>query len=135
MNYIETTEITGLAKLFLQDNRQVMKNIPDGSIDLILTDPPYNISKYSSGNIYLPNRTPINNDIADWDKAEINPKDYVQEFRRILKPDGNIFVFTSYNSIGKWHSAFEHVFDTAQYMVWHKTTRTHSAFTSTVLHR
>lgn len=133
MNYIETTEITGLAKLFLQDNRQVMKNIPDGSIDLILTDPPYNISKYSSGNIYLPNRTPINNDIADWDKAEINPKDYVQEFRRILKPDGNIFVFTSYNSIGKWHSAFEHVFDTAQYMVWHKTNPTPSVFKTTFL--
>ena len=45
MDYVESTEITGLAKLFYQDNRQVMKKIPDASIDLILTDPPYNISK------------------------------------------------------------------------------------------
>lgn len=55
MDYVESTEITGLAKLYYQDNRQVMKKIPDSSIDLILTDPPYNISKYSSGNIDLPN--------------------------------------------------------------------------------
>lgn len=100
IKYIERTEITGLAKMFLQDNRQVMKSFPDASIDLILTDPPYNISKYSSGNIYLPGRSPINNDIADWDKEEIKPEEYVKEFRRILKPNGNIFVFTSYNCIG-----------------------------------
>ena len=74
MKYVESTEIIGLAKLFLQDNRQVVKKIPDSSVDLILTDPPYNISQYSSGNIYLPNRTPINNDIAEWDKIELDPK-------------------------------------------------------------
>jgi len=133
MDYIESTVITGLAKLFFQDNRQAMKSIPDSSVDLILTDPPYNISKYSSGNISLPNRTPINNDIADWDKIEVNPKDYVADFIRILKPNGNIFVFTSYNGIGKWHSAFDHKFDTAQYMVWHKTNPTPSIFKNTFL--
>ena len=85
MDYVESTEITGLAKLFYQDNRQVMKKIPDASIDLILTDPPYNISKYSSGNINLPNRTPLNNDIADWDKIVVDPTEYVEEFKRISK--------------------------------------------------
>lgn len=133
IKYIERTEISGLAKMFLQDNRQVMKSFPDASIDLILTDPPYNISKYSSGNIYLPGRSPINNDIADWDKEEIKPEEYVKEFRRILKPNGNIFVFTSYNCIGKWHDAFDHVFDTAQYMVWHKTNPTPSIYKTTFL--
>ena len=133
MKYVESTEIIGLAKLFLQDNRQVVKKIPDSSVDLILTDPPYNISQYSSGNIYLPNRTPINNDIAEWDKIEIDPKEYVQEFLRILKPTGNIFIFTSYNSIGKWHSVFDHKFDTAQYMVWHKTNPTPSIFKNSFL--
>lgn len=133
MNFVESTEITGLAKLFLQDNRSVIKKIPDSSIDLILTDPPYNISQYSSGNIYLPNRTPINNDIAAWDKIEIKPEEYVQEFVRILRPTGNIFIFTSYNSIGKWHSVFDHKFDTAQYMVWHKTNPTPSIFKNSFL--
>lgn len=133
MNIVESTEITGLAKMFLQDNRQVMKKIPDGSIDLILTDPPYNISQYSSGNIELPNRSPLNNDIADWDKIEVDPNEYVTEFKRILKPNGNIFVFTCYNGIGKWHAAFDRQFDTAQYMVWHKTNPTPSIFKTTFL--
>lgn len=112
----------------MQDNREVIKTIPDKSIDLILTDPPYNIAKYSTGNIELPNRTPLNNDIANWDKFEVNPEEYVNDFKRILKPHGNIFVFTTYNSIGKWHATFDKQFDTAQFMIWHKTNPTPNIF-------
>lgn len=108
-------------KIFNEDCMKILKTIPDKTIDLIFTDPPYNISKYSTGNIPLPNRTPLNNDIADWDLVEINPFDFVEDFKRILKPTGNIFIFTGYNQIGKWHDAFDSEFDTFQYMVWHKT--------------
>ena len=116
----EYTQV-GRARLYLQDNRTIMREIPDHSIDLILTDPPYNIAKYSTGNIPLPSRSPLNNDIADWDKVEVDPQAYVEPFLRILKPTGNIFVFTSYNIIGKWHAAFDRHFDTTQFMIWHKT--------------
>jgi len=61
---------------------------------LILTDPPYNLSPYSTGNIKLSWRKELNNDLADWDKKEFVPKDWVNEFKRILKPTGNIFAFT-----------------------------------------
>jgi site-specific DNA-methyltransferase (adenine-specific)/modification methylase len=98
-----------------------MKTLPDKSVDLILTDPPYNIAKYSTGNIPLPGRTPLNNDIASWDKVDIDPAAMVADFKRILKPKGNIFVFTSYNLIGKWHSSFDSEFDTFQFFIWHKT--------------
>ena len=124
---VEYTQI-GRSRLYLQDNREVIKTIPDRSIDLILTDPPYNIAKYSTGNIELPNRTPLNNDIANWDKVEVNPEEYVNDFKRILKPHGNIFVFTTYNSIGKWHATFDKQFDTAQFMIWHKTNPTPNIF-------
>lgn len=124
---IEVTEISS-TKLYYQDNRNLLKTIPDNSVDLILTDPPYNIAKYSTGNINLPNRTPLNNDIADWDNIEINPEDYLKDFRRIIKPTGNIFVFTTYNCIGKWHSVFDHYFDTTQFMVWHKKNPTPNIF-------
>ena len=124
---VEYTQI-GRSRLYLQDNREVIKTIPDKSIDLILTDPPYNIAKYSTGNIELPNRTPLNNDIANWDKVEVNPEEYVNDFKRILKPHGNIFVFTTYNSIGKWHATFDKQFDTAQFMIWHKTNPTPNIF-------
>lgn len=100
---------------------KLIKNIRTHSIDLILTDPPYNISKYSTGNISLPNRSAINNDIAKWDKDVFNPEEWVDEFIRILKPTGNLFIFTTYNQIGKWHSCLDNRFDTTQFMIWHKT--------------
>jgi len=108
-------------KLFLGDSYKLIKEIPTASIDLILTDPPYNLSNYSTGNIKLSWRKDINNDVADWDKVEFKPSDWVGEFKRILKPTGNIFAFCSYNLIGKWHEAFDPEFDTFQFVVWHKT--------------
>lgn len=108
-------------RLSLGDSRDLIKSIPNQSVDLILTDPPYNIAKYSTGNIPLPGRTPMNNDLAEWDLAEFNPDDWGGEFIRVLKPTGNLFIFTSYNQIGKWHSLLDPLFDTTQFMVWHKT--------------
>ena len=106
--------------IFNNDYFNIVKKIKDKSIDLILTDPPYNISKYSRGNIVIPGRKAINNNIANWDKIDINPNDLANEFVRILKPNGNIFVFTGYNKFGDWHSTFDPLFDTFQFMVWHK---------------
>ena len=108
-------------KIFKEDCYTYIRQIPDGSIDLILTDPPYNLSKYSTGNIKLSWRKDINNDLADWDKKTFDPADLIDDFIRILKPTGNIFAFTSYNLLGRWHEVFDPKFDTFQYMVWHKT--------------
>jgi site-specific DNA-methyltransferase (adenine-specific)/modification methylase len=115
MNYLEKD------KIFKGDACILITDIADNSIDLILTDPPYNLSPYSTGNIRLSWRKDINNDLAEWDKLEFNPKEWVKEFKRVLKPSGNLFAFTSYNLIGKWHEAFDPEFDTFQFMVWHKT--------------
>lgn len=103
------------------DSRNIIKRIPDSSIDLILTDPPYNLAKHSTGNIPLPGRSAINNDVAEWDKTEFNPEEWAEDFIRILKPGGNLFIFTSYNQIGRWYNCLDHRFDTTNFMVWHKT--------------
>ena len=63
----------------------------------------------------------MNNDLAEWDKIEFKPADWLEEFKRVLKPKGNIFAFCSYNLLGKWHEVFDPEFDTFQFMVWHKT--------------
>jgi site-specific DNA-methyltransferase (adenine-specific)/modification methylase len=118
----ERTEIaiqTGFIKM--GDSRLLIKNLPDKSIDLILTDPPYNLSGYSTGNMELSWRKTINNDLAEWDMNSFDPKEWLSEFKRVLKPTGNIFAFTSYNLLGKWHEVFDPEFTTFQYMVWHKT--------------
>jgi len=105
----------------LGDSVSLIKELASQSVDLILTDPPYNLSGYSTGNIELSWHKTINNDLAIWDRNSFEPKDWVDEFKRVLKPTGNIFAFTSYNLMGKWHQAFDPEFDTFQYMVWHKT--------------
>lgn len=103
------------------DSKDYIKRIPDNSIDFILTDPPYNIGKHSTGNIPLPGRTPMNNDVATWDWVDFNPEEWADEFIRILKPTGNLFIFTSYNQLGRWYKCLDHKFDTSNFMIWHKT--------------
>lgn len=103
------------------DSRDYIKRIPDNSIDFIFTDPPYNIGKHSTGNIPLPGRSAMNNDVADWDWIDFDPNEWADEFVRILKPTGNLFIFTSYNQIGKWYDCLDNKFDASNFMVWHKT--------------
>lgn len=103
------------------DSKDVIKRIPDNSVDFILTDPPYNLGQHSTGNIPLPGRTAMNNDIAHWDNIDFNPEEWADEFIRILKPNGNLFIFTSYNQIGRWYNCLDHKFDTSNFMIWHKT--------------
>lgn len=110
-----------------------IKKLPDRSINLILTDPPYDISKYSTGNIYLPGRKPLNNDIANWD-ISIPIDQYVKEFRRILSLHGNLFVFTGYNLFGKWHEQLDPLFDTCNFLIWHKLNPPPRIFKNSFLH-
>lgn len=116
--------------LFNEDYFKFIKSIKSNSIDLILTDPPYNINKYSTGNIAIKGRKVINNNIADWDKIEIEPSELAFEFSRVLKPTGNIFIFTGYNKFGSWHKTFDPLFDTFQFMVWHKLNPTPKIYKS-----
>lgn len=103
------------------DSRDIIKKIPDNSIDFILTDPPYNLGQHSTGNIPLPGRSAMNNDVAEWDMIDFNPEEWADEFIRILKPTGNLFIFTSYNQLGRWYKCLDHRFDTSNFMIWHKT--------------
>lgn len=110
----------GRVTLLRGDSRTLLANVPDSSVDLLLTDPPYNISPYSTGNMRFKWRSGINNDLAAWDQA-FDPAEYRDEFLRVLKPTGNLFAFCSYNLLGRWHEVFDPEFDTFQFFVWHKS--------------
>lgn len=86
-------------KLFNENNLDFMKRLPDSSIDLILTDPPYNLSQFARGNIHLNNGKTINNKIAEWDSIPLNPNDYIEPFTRIIKPTGNPRGIYSYSLV------------------------------------
>ena len=65
-------------RVVLGDCLAVMKQIPDDSVDLIATDPPYGIKFMGK----------------DWDKALPNPETW-KECLRVLKPGGFAFIMSS----------------------------------------
>lgn len=91
-------------KIILGDCLNVMKKIPDNSIDFICSDFPYNISN----NPWLTMRWNkiVKADFGDWDKWE-SPERYVQfvldvcaEYKRILKPNASMVLFFGYRQSG-----------------------------------
>jgi site-specific DNA-methyltransferase (adenine-specific) len=72
-----------------------MREIPDKSIDLVLTDPPYNAS---NSNISFDNYRTIN---EDWDK-NWEAKPFLDEAFRIIKKGGSILSFCSYHTLGQY---------------------------------
>ena len=84
--------------LYNGDCLEVMKGIPDNSVDLILTDPPYNISRDScflrgknpakKGDVFL-----IKHDFGEWDRKPLDLKILFNEFNRVLKRGGTLLIF------------------------------------------
>jgi DNA modification methylase len=58
------------------DSKAQIRQVPAHSVDLILTDPPYNLSPYSTGNMTFTWRKEINNDLAAWDNEVFDPVDW-----------------------------------------------------------
>lgn len=67
-------------KLYQGDCLEIMKDIPDKSIDCIITDPPYNINQ------------------AKWDN-EFPIGLAIKECARIIKPNGNIILFQGWSNV------------------------------------
>jgi len=82
-------------KVIFGDCYEVLKKIDKNSIDLILTDPPYNISKKSNFKKNSDNKkfNNISIDFGDWDQEEIDLDSLFFEFKRVLKPSGTLIIF------------------------------------------
>ena len=81
--------------LRLGDCLEVMRSIPDKSIELCLTDPPYNIAK--NNNFSTMGRAGI--DFGEWDKG-FDLFSYIDQVIRILKKDGSFVVFNAWRNLG-----------------------------------
>ena len=84
-----------MIELILGDCLEKMKDIPDGSIDLVLTDPPYNISR--DNNFHTIGRQGI--DFGEWDKG-VDILSYIAEIPRVLKKDGSVIIFNDWKNLG-----------------------------------
>lgn len=81
--------------ILLGDCLELLKEIKTKSIDLVLTDPPYNISR--ENNFHTMGRTGI--DFGEWDKnADIFS--YIPEAFRVLKKGGSFVVFNDWKNLG-----------------------------------
>lgn len=82
---------------------EILPTIKDSSIDLILTDPPYEISKdsgFSSGKCKKFSNGAYKTDFGKWDHENIDIDRLLKEFYRILKPMGYCIIFYDIWKIG-----------------------------------
>ena len=82
---------------------EVMKTMPDKSVDLIFADPPYNLQLKNE--LYRPDQSKVEGVFDDWDKFDsMQAYDkftyaWLKECKRILKDKGSIWVIGSYHNI------------------------------------
>ena len=70
-------------KTILGDSFAVIKLIPSHSVDLIITDPPYNLEKKFNSTIF---KKMTDDDYLVWLNS------WVSELKRIIKPSGSIYI-------------------------------------------
>ena len=80
-----------------------MRSLPDDSIDVIFADPPYNLQL--KNDLSRPDSSKVNGVTEDWDRFKSFKeydqftKDWISEAKRLLKPEGTIWVIGSYHNI------------------------------------
>lgn len=88
--------------LKLGDCLEVMKHIPNNSIDLIATDPPYEISK--KNNFKTMGRRGI--DFGDWD-IDFDQLGWIDKIADKVSGDGSVVVFNAWRNLGDIASHLE----------------------------
>ena len=80
-----------------------MRSLPSASVDMIFADPPYNLQL--GGDLARPDGSRVDAVTDDWDKFDSFTaydrftREWLSEARRILKPNGSIWVIGSYHNI------------------------------------
>ncbi|MFV0358341.1 site-specific DNA-methyltransferase [Tropicimonas sp.] len=92
-----------LNQIIAGDCIEAMRGLPDGSIDLIFADPPYNLQL--KGTLHRPDNSLVDAVDDEWDSFasfaayDRFTEDWLTQARRLLKPDGAIWVIGSYHNI------------------------------------
>ena len=108
----------------VSDYREYMNSLESGSVDLILTDPPYCISKETGfkGVVNGEKRFAVSMDFGEWDHAEINLDNMAECFYQSLRRGGTAIVWHDLWKVGKVRDAMESVgFKMLRLIVWQKT--------------
>ena len=103
-----------------------MAGLPAGSVDLVFADPPYNLRL--GGALHRPDNSRVDGVDDAWDRFESVPaydaftRAWLDEARRLLKPDGAIWVIGTYHNIFRLGTALQDAgFWLLNDIVWRKT--------------
>jgi len=88
--------------IFNEDCLEILNSIPENSIDMVFADPPYMLS---NDGFTCQNGKMVNVNKGKWDKSKgfeedtIFHNEWISACRRILKPEGTIWISGTYHSI------------------------------------
>ena len=116
--------------LILGDVIATLKKLPHESIDLVIADPPYNLSKGSVINFQNKGLKGFggkwNKVMEEWDNLPFMDylnftHEWLGEIKRVLKPTGSIWVFGTYHNIGLINTVFQLLeMEMINEVVWYK---------------
>ncbi|MDB5694192.1 MAG: site-specific DNA-methyltransferase [Alphaproteobacteria bacterium] len=123
---VEDPPALPLNTILEEDCIAAMSRLPAGSIDMIFADPPYNLQL--GGDLFRPEGGRVDAVDDDWDKFETFAayddftRAWLKEARRILKPDGTLWVIGSYHNIYRVGAALQDEgFWILNDIIWRKT--------------
>jgi len=105
-----------LNKIHKGDCFELIKLVPDKSIDLIIIDPPYGINFYRAYGKYKDNEI-IGDSGFD---LMVFLDDLLTEFRRILKDGAAVYCFTRFDVYPYLFIKFKKYFNVKNQIIWHK---------------
>ena len=82
---------------------ELLKTLPSASVDLVFADPPYNLQL--DGELHRPNNSKVDAVTDEWDQFDSFAayddftEQWMAECRRVLKPNGALWVIGSYHNI------------------------------------
>lgn len=94
------------------DSLELLRNMPDNSVSLILTDPPYHATKKK--NIYGDTLFEKDHHYLEWMKK------YAIEWRRVLKQNGSLFCYCDSSMSARLEVIFSEYFNILSHVVWTK---------------
>lgn len=113
-----------LVSIIQGNSLELLKEMKAESIDVIATDPPFFLS---NGGITCQSGKMVSVDKGDWDKTDSMTMDefyyqFLQEAKRILKPNGTIWVFGTMHNIFSLGSIMQQMeFKILNNITWQKT--------------
>lgn len=111
-----------------------LKEVPDNSVDLVVTDPPYFLSMGHAGSketAFNTNSDQVNSNRTFGDLTIAKPfyRQLFQEYRRVLKPDGAFYFFTDWRGYAFYFPIMAEELPVRNLIVWDKISGPGSYYT------